>query len=63
MQGVRVQSLVGELRSHMPQGAARKNKKDYYQIRRQETEVKKNMTSEQDRQIRVLTLYVLHELR
>jgi len=49
VQGVRVQSLVGELRSHMPQGAARKNKKDYYQIRRQETEIKKNMTSEQDR--------------
>ena len=49
MQGVRVQSLVGGLRSHMLQGAARKKKKDYYQIRRQQTEIKKNMTSEQDR--------------
>ena len=32
MQGVQVQSLVGEIRSHMPLGAAKKKKKTQLEL-------------------------------
>ena len=43
MQGTRVQSLVGELRSHMPCGAAKKLKLKLKKDKKKERKLKKEM--------------------
>ena len=45
MQGVQVQSLVVELRSHMPRGTARKNKKQKTPLNKQKEKKSKVTTN------------------
>ena len=65
MQGMWVQSLVGELRSHMPQGAAKKKKKTTKRNRREQNRVEqtKPARKEEERMLAGWSQQIPQEMR